>query len=186
MTGSLDDLAVEFHAPEDSRWPSLALFSKDYRYRYRLSRQWADQGPTAVFIMLNPSVADAFKSDPTVTRCRGFAEREGCKGLVVLNLFALRSPDPKVLAPAADPVGPFNDAQHQAVLTGWPGDLLVIAAWGAHPFATKRAADVTRRVARRHPLLCLGTTKAGHPRHPLYVKGDAPLVTYADQAGVIA
>jgi hypothetical protein len=31
-----------------------------------------------------------------------------------------------------------------------------------------------------HPL-CLGTTKSGAPRHPLYVRSDTPLVPYTEQ-----
>jgi hypothetical protein len=46
---------------------------------------------------------------------------------------------------------------------------IVIAAWGVHGAYRGRGAEV----ARRHSgLQCLGTTKAGHPRHPLYVRGD--------------
>lgn len=160
-----------------SGFPSTARFSDDYLYRYSLTRRWAAVGPTCLFIMLNPSTADAFKTDPTITRCRGFAQREGCKGLTVLNLFSLRSTDPKALAAADDPVGPHTATMFDCVLRTHD-DLLVIAAWGAHPFAAARAAEVAQRVRRLHPLYCLGTTKAGHPRHPLYVKGDAPLMPY--------
>lgn len=181
MTG----LTLQVHEDTDTGFPSTARFSDCMRYRYSLTRRWATDGPTAVFLMLNPSTADAFKLDPTITRCRGFAKREGCAGLTVLNLFAWRSTDPKALAVAPDAVGEHNDRMYDCVLRS-QDDLLVIAGWGAHPFAAARAAEVTERVRRMHPLLCLGTTKAGHPRHPLYVKGDAPLVTYADSRPVLA
>ena len=59
--------------------------------------------------MLNPSMADANRDDPTITRCKGFAERWGYGSLVVGNLFALRSPHPKELFQHSDPVGPDND-----------------------------------------------------------------------------
>ena len=156
-----------------------ALVSPCGTYRYTLDRVWAPVRPRAVFIMLNPSTADAQFDDPTATRCRGFAEREGCGSYTVVNLFALRSPDPRVLRAHPDPVGPENDFHLRAVLNRRPK--LVIAAWGAHPFAAARAAYVqelltTPLVDLRLRLTCLGTTKNSHPRHPLYVRRDQPLI----------
>ena len=77
-------------------------------YRYLLTRRWGTV-PAMVWIMLNPSTADAFAEDPTIRRCLIFAHREGCGGLTVVNLFALRSTDPKALTRHPDPVGPAND-----------------------------------------------------------------------------
>jgi hypothetical protein len=92
-------------------------------YRYRLGRRWAE-GPVDVWIMLNPSTADATVDDRTIGRCMEFSRRWGAGALVVGNLFALRATDPT-------------------------------------------------------DLLTLGTTKAGAPRHPLYVKGDTPLTRWS-------
>ncbi|NYJ75100.1 DUF1643 domain-containing protein [Allobranchiibius huperziae] len=147
------------------------------RHRYRLSRRWGSKGgPTATFIMLNPSTADADVDDPTIRRCIGFARREGCTGLVVVNLYAWRATKPADLWTADDPVGPENDeaisgALRLARLHGGP----VIAAWGAHARSDRVGAvrELTRGVVA---LTCLGVTEGGHPRHPLYVRGDQPLV----------
>lgn len=149
-------------------------------YRYDLTRRWAP-GPTALFVMLNPSTADADLDDPTIRRCVSFADREGCGKLAVVNLYALRSSKPAALLEHPDPVGPRNAATIRRWLAG-PGTQLVVAAWGA--FCTSPAARRSG-VARLHVeqlaadagrnLLCLGHTKAGAPRHPLYVRGDQPL-----------
>ena len=69
---------------------SFADISPDGLYRYTLGRTWGD-GDTCVFIMLNPSVADAESDDPTIRRCRGFAEALGCGSLLVANLYAYRA-----------------------------------------------------------------------------------------------
>jgi hypothetical protein len=45
----------------------------------------------------------------------------------------------------------------------------------------ERAAAVTRLLAG-HDLWCLGTTREGHPRHPLYVAGRQPLVRWRPPA----
>ena len=39
------------------------------RYRYFLTRSWDLSFPYLIFIMLNPSTADALSDDPTLTRC---------------------------------------------------------------------------------------------------------------------
>lgn len=143
-------------------------------YRYTLDRIWSASLPTALFIMLNPSTADASEDDPTIRRCISFAKRMDCGGLTVVNLFALRSTDPDALTSHPDPVGPDNDTHTALALGKRLG--CVIAAWGAHPFARTRAEAVTGLLAAHGwQLNCLGTTKAGDPRHPLYVRGDQPL-----------
>lgn len=172
-----------------ARWPLLietddsllgavagAVFSADKTYRYVLTRTWDISLPVAKWIMLNPSTADAMKDDPTIRRCAGFARREGCGGIAVVNLFALRATDPAALRQADDPAGPANDP-FIAIHAG-PGDL-VIAAWGAGGTLNGRAAEVGQRLtAAGVRLKCLGVTAAGQPRHPLYVRADAPLLPW--------
>lgn len=143
-------------------------------YRYSLIRRWADDGPVATFLMLNPSVADAEKDDNTIRRDIGFARAWGCAAMVALNLYAFRATQPRVLWTAIDPVGPENDAflsryAQRASDRGWP----LIAAWGAHARPDRVAAVLA--LPGMTALQALGVTKSGAPRHPLYVKADAPL-----------
>lgn len=148
-------------------------------YRYNLMRSMVKPQPNTTsvtlnqmtFVMLNPSTADADKDDPTIRRCIGFAEREGCNVLHVVNLFALRATDPAALSKAVHPVGPEND---RFLLNGITTASIAVMAWGAHPFAINRA-EWLRRELRGRRVFCLGTTKEGHPRHPLYVRNDQPL-----------
>jgi hypothetical protein len=152
-----------------------ATFDPTRTYRYTLERHWGDAKP-AVFVMLNPSTADAFVEDPTIRRCQAFAKREGCGGLIVVNLFALRATDPKALYSHPDPVGPLNDGiVHEAHYQGSP----VIAAWGVHGTLNGRSAAVCS-LLEFCDLHVLGLTKDGHPRHPLYVRGDAPLTLWRE------
>lgn len=149
-----------------------ATISDCGRYRYRLERRWAD-APPLTFVMLNPSTADADVDDPTIRRCMGFARREGAGGIVVVNLWALRATNPKELRTAADPYGANWAFLREAIEA--PGRK--VAAWGAwagpnNSSLSYLVADVYR--AQRQ-LMCLGKTKAGAPRHPLYVRADVPL-----------
>lgn len=149
-----------------------AVLSDDGLYRYILSRRW-DAGRELGFIMLNPSTADAEVDDPTIRRCIGFAERWGYGGIAVANLFALRSTNPAALKAAPDPVGPINEEWISALVR--ESDLC-IAAWGAHAFAGARAKKVSERFGDQ--LSCLGVTKAGHPKHPLYLRADTQPVKF--------
>jgi hypothetical protein len=106
-----------------------------------------------------------------------FARRERCGGLVILNLFALRSTDPRALTQDPDPVGVHNDLFLRLYTTGCVGP--VVAGWGVHGHLHDRAATVTAALrAAGVALLCLGTTTAGQPRHPLYLRADTPMRPY--------
>jgi hypothetical protein len=153
-----------------------AYISDDGVYRYNLVRDKGDENSQAIlFIMLNPSVADAVFDDPTIRRCLGFADRLACDYMEVVNLFAFRATDPKDMKSAEDPVGPDNDTVIREALEDAD---VVICAWGAHGGYRKRDAvvlDIVREMG--HVPNSLGDlTKGGQPRHPLYLKGDTPLM----------
>lgn len=158
---------------------NLAEISPCGQYRYqlrRLSTVRQPSGPPAVFLMLNPSTADALQDDPTIRRCRGFAERWGCNGLVVVNLYGLRSSDPRALDQHSNPVGPNNDSW---ILRSARESARVVCAWGVNA-KPDRVRDVVEVLdALGIELVCLGATKHGHPRHPLYVRADQPLVPWS-------
>jgi hypothetical protein len=161
-------------------WRSIvsAVISPCGTYRYRLTRAAESLAPvksTALFVMLNPSTADAQLDDPTIRRCRGFAKLWDCNGLAVANLYALRSTNPAALWTHRDPVGPDNDDSLWNCAREC-GD--VVCAWGsnAKPERAARVASIMRDAGAR--LWCLGMTKDGSPRHPLYVRADQPLVEW--------
>jgi hypothetical protein len=152
-----------------------AEISKDGKYRYFLSRFWDEEIDPLVFCMLNPSTADAEKDDPTIRRCMGFAEREGKGGLIVVNLWALRTYDPQDLKKITDPFGPENEYYQTMALRACEGS--VICAWGNHGHQT--VADQLFRLncqKLKVKMVCLGQNKNGAPKHPLYVKADQPFL----------
>jgi hypothetical protein len=141
----------------------------DNIYRYELTRVWDDRSPQVLFVMLNPSTADSRADDPTIRRCRDFARDWNCGGLTVANLFALRATDPKQLARHADPVGEDNDSTLARLARSHP---FVVVAWGAGRTHVNRGRLVAAMFERAQ---CLGVTRAGDPRHPLYVRRDTAL-----------
>lgn len=152
-----------------------AIISKCELYRYELHRFWSDE-MALMWIMLNPSTADHLQDDPTIRRCISLSRREGAGGIVVCNLFALRSPNPTALLKAEDPIGPENDSY---ILEFAKSSNKIICAWGANGGLLKRNQAVMKLLKdEESKLYCLGTTKQGHPRHPLYLKCDTELVRY--------
>ena len=146
-------------------------------YRYRLWREWEPDGlhRPLLWVMLNPSTAHATKDDATIRRCVGFSKTRGYGALMVVNLFAYRATHPKDLLSVDDPVGPGNDEVLKAELGAC---FEAVAAWGVnHPKLTRPRFNAIKRWAR-NGLLCLGTTNAGHPKHPVRLAADTPLVWF--------
>lgn len=163
--------------------PKTAVVSECGRYRYLLTRRWDDRAPVMVFVMLNPSTADDVDDDPTIRRCVGYAQREGCGGLVVVNLFAWRSTDPWELVKAADPVGPENDAYITEACRLYRRTIVhVVLAWGTSEHRKiKSRENVVIELVRREMFgdpMCLGRNRNGTPRHPLFLKLNTPLVKF--------
>lgn len=153
-----------------------AVISSDQVYRYALWREIEAQGNegTVLFVMLNPSTADASVDDPTIRRCMGFARDWGYGRLAVGNLYAMRATDPVQLAQfKGDPIGPENDEWLRKLVAD--ADQTIVA-WGNgwSNQSAKRAAAVLDLLTYGGSLSveCLGQTKTLNPRHPLYIAAD--------------
>lgn len=156
-----------------------AVLSDDGVYRYSLVRRWDEGARSLVFIMLNPSTADADIDDPTIRRCMGFAKREGFGGIVVVNLFAFRATKPADLWKADNPIGPEN-ADHLRLAFTYTMGRPLIAAWGAHGQGTAGEATAKRLAySLGHAFSCLGKTTKGAPCHPLRLASLTPLEPWA-------
>lgn len=157
-----------------------AKFSRCRKYRYTLWRRWslAESADMVMFIGLNPSTADETQDDPTVRRCIRFAMEWGFGGLLMMNAFAFRATDPKDMKAEPQPVGPGND---RAFRTHRTRVGMIIAAWGTH-CAVEREQRICKVINR--PIHCLGQTKAGRPKHPLYLRADTqPELFWSPESG---
>lgn len=157
-------------------------------YRYWLTRgpdMLSEHSGDALFVMLNPSTANALEDDATIRRCAGFAKTWGARWLRVVNLFALRSTDRNGLLSHADPIGPENDDEIRAVAAGAD---TVVCAWGGFTWVPKRhrgmfyarAEHVRSMLLSRgqQKVFHLGLTKDAQPKHPLYLPADAALIDW--------
>ncbi len=150
-----------------------AVISGDGKYRYSLSRTWGSDGKVVTFIGLNPSAADAKQNDPTVLKCIRFAKSWGATKLLMVNLFAYRSSNPRDLWRVANPVGADNDGW---ILRTVEEADIVVAAWGNNGSYIGRANEVAKRFHGQ--LRALRVTKQGMPGHPLYIPAETKLIRY--------
>lgn len=163
--GTSHDMITRTHTKGDA--PSTAVYSDCEAYRYSLSRVWDSAGRRVMFVMLNPSTATEVQNDPTVERCERRARTLGFGGFRVTNIFAWRATDPRDMRAADDPIGPNNDA---TLLDGADWADQIIAAWGVHGAHLDRGNAVSIMLSKTpKPLFHLGLSKAGHPKHPLYL-----------------
>lgn len=158
------------------------MISECGRYRYRLFREWEPSRRMPIlWVMLNPSTADASVDDPTIRRCIAFSKAWGYGAMWVGNVYAYRSTDPAALSTlgANEARGPHLHGH----LWGMASEsALTVCAWGAH---VPRLGDETlHNISGPGGLWCLGKTKHGAPRHPLYVKGDTPLQEWDRRTGL--
>lgn len=135
--------------------------------RFWLERKWREDGRLVAFIMLNPSTADDANDDPTIRRCIGFSKSWGYGGLIVVNTNPMRSTNPR-RTPEPTEFDLRDNDEHLRRAAFWAEK--IVCAWGSHVRAEyeQRALDVLAEYALHH----LGLTKAGKPRHPLYLRGD--------------
>jgi hypothetical protein len=168
-------------APFDLLPTKSAVISPCGKYRYHLRRETGSGHGVATFVMLNPSTADAEVDDPTVRKCLGFALRWGCCELHVVNLFAIRATAPADLQTAGDPVGSENREWVEHAIKKVRRNLIVgpvVCAWGIHGSYMDQDQTVLGWIEGLCQPMCLGMTKDGHPRHPLYMPYSAELVAF--------
>lgn len=134
----------------------------------------------AVFIGLNPSTATHLKNDPTITRCEGFAKSWGCRGMIMLNLFAWRDVSPAAMKLAGRHAeGEFNRFIVSRIVNQ---SEIVVACWGTHGGWRNQQTRIMRewlpeKTIKR--IKCLKLTSGGFPGHPLYIKAGTPLSDFS-------
>lgn len=148
-----------------------AVFCPNECHRYLLTRTWDSGYGTMLFVMLNPSTADANMDDPTIRRCMGFARREHFGGIEVVNLYAYRATDPRELNRASNVVGREND---QYILEAVERAGMVVAAWGGNVGPHSARVDAVRAILCDE-VWAFGFTKSKRPRHPLMLAKNTPL-----------
>lgn len=153
-----------------------ATISECGRYRFDLDRKTKAPGDGSVlWVMLNPSTANADEDDATIRMCIGFTELWGFARLRVVNLFAFRATDPKELR--SDDILHSDNIEALLRETFAKHDRVVFAWGGGIKYAEpKWVADYVARLFSE--AVCLGHNKDGTPKHPLYLKYETQPIPY--------
>lgn len=154
-----------------------ARISECGRYRYTLTRETGERAGSVLWVMLNPSTADATEDDPTIRKCVGFTKRWGFRHLKVVSLFAWRATDPKMLEVDDDKI--IDSENIRAVFKEVSAHDRVVFAWGGglkYAHGNKWVAEFVARTFL--DAQCLGVNKDGTPKHPLYLSYETELVPY--------
>lgn len=155
-----------------------AAISIDDMYRYLLWRTWDETRPRLLWILLNPSRANAQDNDRTVNRCIHFSREWGYGSLEIVNLFAFRTPSPQNLWSALDPIGSENDCYIDKAVARAKD---IIVAWGEHGVYKQRNLEICALLAKypKRQLDCLGKALNGSPRHPARLARSASRIPFS-------
>lgn len=147
--------------------------------RYSLTRRAGFGSSSVLFVMLNPSTADAEQDDPTIRRCIGFANAWDYGWLEVANLSPCRATDPKELIKSDGETEEQEKSNHKTITLLARQCDMVVVAWGNHGVDRDRNLKVLKLLrAEKDEIYCLGTTNRGHPKHPLYVPQSTQPVVF--------
>ena len=173
-----------------SRQHRSAVISEDRLNRYALEQRLntdlfqATRG-RVMFLMLNPSLADAHTDDLTFTKCVGFATRWGYQDLSVGNLFAIRETHPEIIFPRHQlprvPDALSDPEAHRHLLRMASSSRAIVCAWGDCEAAGNASVRILNNLfdtLPSTPFMCLGTTRQFFPRHPSRLGYDAGLVSF--------
>lgn len=99
-------------------------------------------------------------------------------GFIMANLFAYRATSPCDMKSAEQPVGELNEYWLEQSISSCK---VVIVCWGGNGSHLNRHIEVNellKKHANNTPILCFGKTKAGQPKHPLYLASNTELINY--------
>lgn len=173
---------------------STAVFSddKNNEYRYLLTREWDCNKKKATVIMLNPSKATHLKFDTTIMNVHNFMmdyEDESYGSYSIVNLFAYRSTDPKLLVNRRLDYEMEND---KFLKDAFDNSNIIIVAWG-RDFGKVNAItrrDINARISNVLEILRAYQNKIYifwdgkeelkniKPRHPVFLKSYWELIEY--------
>ena len=167
---------------------SFCLFSECSSYRWILKRELLIGKKSVVFIGLNPSIANSSENDKTLARIINFCSQWDYKNIYIINLFALISKSSIQLSKSNDPIGVNNDLITLKTLEFWREDSNcdLWLGWGDKGEFRERDRKVLKLIKKfsyvkskknnsSKTVLCLGLSKKGNPRHPLYMSNRSIL-----------
>lgn len=187
IRGLSNDLIIDFCEGNSRQilWSSgAAVFSRNHKYRFLLTRVYKRGEGTCVFIMLNPSIANESIDDPTTRRCVKFSSTWGFKRLIIVNLFAYRTAYPWRLNSIKDPVGSYNDLLIKSAIGPYSK---IVLGWGNRGTMLNRSGQIQSILnSLQVNSTAFRLTNRGQPIHPLYLPSKASTFRVVNLEGYIS
>lgn len=158
-----------------------AKFSDDKKYRYSLTRVWKKEGEEqkkrnhVAIVMLNPSKADLFTYDITVTNVQNYLVKKGFSGMTVVNLFAYMSTPQSGLKNKEEKYETYNT---EAIYEACKEADTIIIAWVRDGYIIRRREVEHLLYEFRNKTLCFEDEQGRKMRHPLQAKETWTLEPY--------
>lgn len=145
-----------------------AKFCEAKKNRYFLKREWDNSKGLLLYIMLNPSVADEKKDDPTIRRLINFTKKFDYGGFLVGNIFTKITPNPKKLNKSKG----MTDKNFEELIKLINKVDQIVYAWGN----TIEEPQLLKKLVLNPK--CFGKNVNGTPKHPLYISKNSELIVY--------
>ena len=144
-----------------------AIRSRDKKYCYFQVRRTGLSDRIVLFVMLNPSKADATCDSTTIRRCTDFAKKMECGWLYVCNLSPFVTPNRRVLKSAEKEPREVWEENIKTIRAAAAAADRVIVAWGNDGVFEDRDQRVLQVLkARNVQIECLALNQSGDPAHP--------------------
>jgi len=145
-----------------------AKFCNTKKNRYFLKREWDNSKGLLLYIMLNPSVADEIKDDPTIRRLINFTKKFDYGGFLVGNIFTKITPNPKEV----DKSRGMTNKNFKELLKLINKVDEVVYAWGNSTDEPKELKYLVKSPK------CFGKNFNGTPKHPLYLPSNSKFIKF--------
>ena len=161
--------------------------SNDNEYRYALGEVQENPSKLLFCFGINPSNATPEKLDPTASKILKIAKEHGYDSWIIINVSAQRATDPNVMLPTQDIIQHTKNLDTiKALIHTYCECSDILFAYGnlinKRDYLKKNLCEIISIIKSNQfsgNCYCLGKTKAGNARHPLYQKATAPFVPYS-------
>ena len=169
-----------------------AILNKDETHRFRLCRYWKNNDEEIpnqglfpqcddnqiIWVMLNPSIANAERDDATLRRCIDFSKQWGYNGLWIVNLFSQITPNPNELQSYMQNIPASEIRNYKMLKNVINKPYRIVCAWGNNGMSEDRDIAFMNMLPKHRKVYCLKLNKNGTPGHPLYLQRNLELVEY--------
>jgi hypothetical protein len=163
--------------------------TSDNKYRYALGEVQENANRVLFCFGINPSKATPKELDPTAKRIKKIAEAHGYDSWIILNICPQISTNPNGIAEEQDfdiETHKENLKQIAELLNRYRERSDILFAYGdlinKRPYLKKNLCEIIniiKTINYNGNCYCLGNTKSGNARHPLYQKADTPFVSFS-------